>query len=264
VPADFCVVCGRTDRPVVDGVCAPCFTERTPLVHAPEKAVITVCPICGAKRVGAHWEGQGLDPEQLGPAELNPFLTLHPEATLRSVEWTDESINPLLRTIGGRAHLRFRGSDLTQNVTLTVRIDPRTCEACSRQSGHFYTATIQLRAAEDAPREKAPARRARLMERWEELQPDARPEWRRAISWAEERPEGWDLFLNDTLAARSLSRLAKQRLGASLKESATLWGRKHGQDVYRVTFCLRLPSAPRSGAPGARARRRGPARAADL
>jgi nonsense-mediated mRNA decay protein 3 len=264
MPADFCVVCGRTDRPVVEGVCAPCFTERTPLVQVPEKAVITVCPVCGARRVGSRWEGQGLDPEHLGPAELNPFLTLHPEATLRSVDWTDDSVNPLLRSIGGRAHLRFRGSDLTQNVTLTVRIDPRTCETCSRQAGHFYTATIQLRASEDAPREKAPLRRARLMARWEDLLPEARPDWRKAISWAEERPEGWDLFLADTLAARSLSRLAKQRLGASVKESATLWGRKNGQDVYRVTFCLRLPSARPQPTGSARAGRSAPARAADL
>jgi NMD protein affecting ribosome stability and mRNA decay len=38
-----------------------------------------------------------------------------------------------------------------------------------------------------------------------------------------------------------VARFAKTRLGAQLKESATLWGRKNGKDVYRVTFCLRVP-----------------------
>jgi hypothetical protein len=33
----------------------------------------------------------------------------------------------------------------------------------------------------------------------------------------------------------------KRRLRATLNESASLWGRKDGREVYRVTFCLRLP-----------------------
>ncbi|HXQ94856.1 MAG TPA: NMD3-related protein, partial [Thermoplasmata archaeon] len=66
-------------------------------------------------------------------------------------------------------------------------------------------------------------------------------EWREAFSWREPLPEGWDYYLLNTLAARSVARFAKSRLGAELKESATLWGRKNGKDVYRVTFCLRIP-----------------------
>ena len=38
-----------------------------------------------------------------------------------------------------------------------------------------------------------------------------------------------------------MAKLAKQRFGASVKESSSLVGRKNGQDLYRVTFCLRFP-----------------------
>ena|SRR5690348_11318731 len=124
---------------------------------------------------------------------------------------------------------------------MTVKIEHRTCPDCSRRSGRYFTARLQLRAEEDGPAESAPERRARLERAWATILPEARGDWKRALSWKEPLPEGWDYFLTDTLAARSLARLAKARLHAELKETATLWGRKDGHDVYRVTICLRIP-----------------------
>jgi NMD protein affecting ribosome stability and mRNA decay len=63
------------------------------------------------------------------------------------------------------------------------------------------------------------------------------------MSWREELPEGYDVFFTETLAARSVARVAKQKFHATVKESATLFGRKDGQDIYRVTLCLRFPRA---------------------
>ncbi len=252
---DFCVVCGRSDRPVVEGVCADCYADRTPLLKVPERPKIVICPTCGARRVGSHWEGRGRAPGLLGAEDLAQFLEVHPEAGIRKVDWVDESRHPLQRDLKGTARLRFRGTERTQDVAFTVRIEHRTCEECSRRSGHYFTATIQLRGAEDDPREKAPALRGRLQHRWEELLNDARPEWREALSWMEERPEGLDVFLTDSVAARALARFAKGRLSATLKESATLWGRKDGHDVYRVTLCLRIPTRSPDGAEVPRRRR---------
>ena len=142
----------------------------------------------------------------------------------------------------------IRGVERTVDLPFSVRIDHRTCPECSRRSGRYFTAILQLRGPEDErPAEKAPALRARLDAEWDRLWKEARPDWRRALQWREELPEGWDCYFSDTLAARAVARLAKQRAGASLKESASLFGRKDGRDVYRVTFCLRFPKPP--GAP---------------
>ncbi len=134
-------------------------------------------------------------------------------------------------------------------VAITVRVDAITCPTCSRKAGHFYTAQIQLRGPEGRLSSGARQRRARLMSAWEAILPEARSEWRTALSWGEEKPEGWDFFLTDTLAARNLAKLMKHRLGATLKESATLYGRKDGHDIYRVTICLRVPSPEGRGRP---------------
>jgi nonsense-mediated mRNA decay protein 3 len=132
-----------------------------------------------------------------------------------------------------------------------VHVEAQTCPTCSRRAGHFYTAQIQLRGPEGRLHAGARQRRARLMSAWEAILPEARSEWKNALSWAEEKPEGWDFFLTDTLAARNLAKLMKHRLDASSKESATLYGRKDGHDVYRVTICLRVPIPTDRGVPDA-------------
>ncbi|MCI4357802.1 MAG: 60S ribosomal export protein NMD3 [Thermoplasmata archaeon] len=243
MPEEFCVVCGRTDVSTEAGVCADCYAGRQALVKVPERPKVVLCPTCGARMLGAHWEGRGRSPTLLGAEDLYAFLNPDPEVAIRTVEWTEDSRHPLLREVEGTVHLRFRGTERTQRVAMTVKIEHRTCEDCSRRSGHYFTATIQLRGMEDRLREKSPQLRERLMRAWESALPEARPEWQRALSWFEERPEGYDFYLTDTLSARSLARLMKSRLSARLKESATLWGRKNGQDVYRVTLCLRVPPA---------------------
>jgi nonsense-mediated mRNA decay protein 3 len=161
----------------------------------------------------------------------------------------------------GDVALRFRGIERSVAVKLEVRIEHRTCLDCSRRSGHFYTAQIQLRAPEEPRREPARALRARLAQVWDLARQETQNHWEQAVSFAEELPEGWDYFFTDTLAARGLARWMKNRFHAELKESASLWGRKDGRDVYRVTFCLRVPKgAPEAKSSPRTVRPRGPLR----
>jgi 60S ribosomal export protein NMD3 len=237
---EFCVVCGRSDAPVVEGVCSDCAAKRATLVGVEGRPVVVICPTCGARKVGQVWERRGAS-TLLTPEDLTPLLVIHSEAGVRKIAWTEGGRNPLMRQLEASVDIVFRGAKRTETVAFEVKIEHRTCLECSRRSGHFFTAIIQLRAAEDGPREKPPALRERLDKQWERLLVEARKSWLDALSWKEELPEGWDFYVTDTLAARSLARLGKARLGGKLKESATLWGRKNGQDVYRVTFCLRVP-----------------------
>jgi nonsense-mediated mRNA decay protein 3 len=240
---EFCVVCGATGRPLVDGVCAECAVDRTVLLAAPERRSVTVCPTCGAREVGAHWERRGAS-HLLTAEDLSPFLEVHPEVGIRRIRWEETGATATVRTYLGRAHVVFRGVARDVEVPISVRLVSKTCPDCSRKSGRYFTATLQLRGPAEGPFEKSAALRDRLETQWNRLLNESRPDWRRAVSWLEPLPEGFDCFLTDTLAARGMARLAKQRFGASLKESASLFGRKDGHDVYRVTFCLRFPRPP--------------------
>ncbi|MCI4337008.1 MAG: 60S ribosomal export protein NMD3 [Thermoplasmata archaeon] len=249
---EFCVVCARTDVPLTDGECAECFSKRVPLVTAPERPIRVVCPTCGSRLIRAHWEPTDAG-ERLTSEDLVPLLVPHPEVAIRRVQWTETGGNRMQRDVEGAVELSFRGLELVRSVKMVVRTEHMTCPTCSRKSGRYYTAIIQLRATLDGPNESAVDRRARLQATWDALFPEMRRPWREALSWKEPLPEGWDVYVTDTLAARAIARLIKARLGADLKETATLWGRKDGHDVYRVTLRLRIAAPP--AAPGsARAR----------
>jgi nonsense-mediated mRNA decay protein 3 len=251
---EFCVVCGATDRPLVEGVCAQCAADRTRLLSAPKRAEVTICPHCGARQVGAHWERAGSSPV-LTSEDLSPFLEVPEGVGVRRVRWEETAVTATVREFVGRARVRFRSIEREVEVPLSVRTIHKTCPECSRKSGRYYTATLQLRGVPDeGPSEKAVHLRARLDVEWTRLVREMRPDWRKSVSWREELPEGWDCFFTDTLAARAVAKLAKQRFGASVKESSSLVGRKGGQDLYRVTFCLRFPRRPDEGVGSPRSR----------
>ncbi len=237
---EFCVVCGSTGRPLSDGVCAECAADRTTLLTAPERAVVVICPHCGARKTGASWKRAGASP-LLTAEDLAPLVSVHPEAALREIRWEETSSTGTVRELAGHARVRFRGIEREVPIALSVRTEGQSCPDCSRKSGRFYTAVVQLRGGTERAGEKPRALRARLEGVWAEILAESRPDWRKAVSWQEDLPEGWDVFFTNTLAARSITRIAKQKFGASVKESASLFGRKNGQEIYRVTFCLRFP-----------------------
>lgn len=254
---EFCVVCGRTGRPLTDGVCAECAAARRALVRVPEQVELVLCPQCGARRTGNRWERSGASSVLTGE-DLGPFLEVDPEVGVREVRWEEHGGTPSLRELVGHARVRFRGLEREVELPLRARVLGRTCPTCGRRSGRYYTAIVQLRGAEGTRSKHPRELRERLDAVWEELWKEARPDWRKAVAWREELPEGWDVYFSETLAARSVARFAKQRYGIRIVESASLFGRKNGQEVYRVTFCLRFPEASAGGA--ARPSRRRPDR----
>ncbi|MGI0053564.1 MAG: NMD3-related protein [Thermoplasmata archaeon] len=240
---EFCVRCGRTGIPIEEGVCADCFADRRELLGVVDHPRVVLCPSCGARMVGSHWERPGA-PTLLDPEDLMPLLLPLPEVTVRSVEWEETGRNPLVREMRAIARIRVRGIERTVAREFEVQLEHRSCPECSRRSGHFYTALVQLRGPEGRSVGGQREARRERRERWDRVIADARSDWRRAMSWEEERPEGYDFYFVDTVQARALARWMKQRLRATLSESPTLYGRKDGQDLYRVTFCLRLPDPP--------------------
>ncbi|MGI0068603.1 MAG: NMD3-related protein, partial [Thermoplasmata archaeon] len=133
---EFCVVCGRTGRALTDGVCAECAARRTTLLTPPGRGVVTICPTCGARQIGAHWDRAGAS-RLLTAEDLTPLLEIHPDVALRSVRWEETQRSGLLHQFHGAARLRFRGSERDQELDLTVKVEHRTCPACSRKSGHY-------------------------------------------------------------------------------------------------------------------------------
>ncbi len=252
------MVCGRTDQPLREGVCPNCDAGRRTLVRVADLPQVTICPTCGSRKERDRWLPSDSG-RFLGAEDLNRFLEPAEDVGIRRAHWTELGAEANTRTYSGNVDVRYRGLERSVPVELRVRWIAQNCPDCSRKAGHFFTAQIQLRGPEGRLPPGARHLRERLRLAWESIWPEGRDEWRTAFSFTEERPEGWDLYLTDTLAARGWAKLMKSRLGATTKESSSLYGRKDGRDVYRTTICVRLPmpepAAPLAPAPASRHRR---------
>lgn len=249
---EFCVVCGRTGLRLEGGVCSTCAADRTLLLDVTDHPVVVLCPTCGSRKRGDSWTKGEVSPG-LMISDLEPFLRAKEGAMVAGLRFEEAGEDRLLRKIEGTATLRFREVQREFPLRFQIRLEHRSCPDCSRRSGRFYTSVIQLRGPEGRRRQNSAELRGWLWKRWEEALPDARANWRRALSWSEPLKEGWDVYLTDTEAAKALARWLKRRLGGTLTESPSLWGRKDGKDVYRVTFCLRLPLIANASATSAAA-----------
>jgi nonsense-mediated mRNA decay protein 3 len=237
----FCVVCGATGVELFGALCAKCRGKKGGLVTIPERTEVVLCPMCGSRQVGRHWE-RGPPPGLFRSEDIDSNILVTQPARLVSVHWEELGRNPLLRMFEGKAIVELGGSSLEITLKTELREIHHMCPQCSRREGRFYTATIQFRPVVDEPTvRKTEDFKRNIRDLIEEFLEGAPRIWREAVAREEELKEGWDLFLMDTAVAKSMAKALKLRTGASTKESASLWGVKDGRQVYRVTILLRFP-----------------------
>jgi nonsense-mediated mRNA decay protein 3 len=240
--AAFCVRCGSTDRPMVGALCVRCWIEAHPPLRLPGRVSLVVCPMCGARQVGDHWE-PGPPPGVLRAEDLRRALEVDPKVTLRSLSWEESGDNPQLRPVRARARLELKGEEWDAECATEVHLTYHVCPECSRKQGRFYTARLQLRGDASGGLRQGRELREWLKRLWVRLERDLPAPVKRALSFEEELKEGWDIYFTGSTEARSAARALRDRYRARYQETASLYSRKGGQDIYRVTFLLRLPRA---------------------
>jgi len=108
-------------------------------------------------------------------------------------------------------------------MPISVRIVKNICPHCSRQSGGYFEAIIQLRGPISKINRHDRLFRKILLKKT-------------FVTKEVERKEGLDLYIGDSKAVVEM--LAD--LGIKARISRTLAGEKEGQRVYRTTFLVRL------------------------
>lgn len=237
----LCVECGAQVPALIGGACPACFIAKTPLLDAPAVLDVEVCAHCDARHVGAHWvdpeEGLGLD-------------WIREEATRAAVKAHARVAGPVL-TITERAHdernfthhLHLRGSiegvDVTFEQDLTCRMRRGVCDRCSRMFGGYYAAIIQLRATDRDVRDHELRRAHKIV--GDELDRQRASGNRESfLTKSGAVPGGFDYYLGDIEGCRAIARVLADKLGAVVEEHAKLSGRQEGEDIYRVTFRVRV------------------------
>ncbi|MCA1819890.1 MAG: 60S ribosomal export protein NMD3 [Thermoplasmatota archaeon] len=236
-----CVECGSQVERLIGGLCPTCFVAKEPLLDVPTVLDVELCAHCDARHVGAHW----FDPEEaddlaeIREGAVRGVIKVHPRVADAHVETEeraqDERTFRATVTLAGNVD----GAPVAGTASVLVRLRRAVCDRCSRMFGGYYAAVLQLRASERDVTKAETARVHKLI--GAELDRMRATGNRDAfLTKSGPVPGGFDYYLGDIDAGRIIGRVVAARLGATVVETAKLVGRKEGEDIYRVTFLVRI------------------------
>ncbi|GAA0294733.1 60S ribosomal export protein NMD3 [Halarchaeum salinum] len=248
--AAFCPRCGD---PVPEGatghtrreraLCNDCYFEDFELVDRPERVEVTVCAHCGAVDRGRRWEDVGArDYTDIAIESVSEALGVHVEA--EDVSWGVDPEQVDETTI--KMHCQFsgvvRGEPRVEEFTVPVKIAKQTCQRCGRIAGDYYASVVQVRAVGDRTPTSEETERAREIAEEITGSMEATGDRSAFVTEVTEKPEGLDLKLSDTKIGKNVARKLTEEFGGAYDSSETLVTEdEDGNEVYRVTFAIRLP-----------------------
>jgi len=236
-----CVECGAQVPKLIGGSCPDCFVKKEALLVVPEVLDVELCAHCDARHVGSHWfdPDEGVPLSHIREEALRGAVRVHELVRDADVEVTERAMDErnFQHTVALTGHVE--GVPVHDERKALVRMRKSVCDRCSRMFGGYYAAIIQLRGNQ---REARPDEIKRS-HKWigEELDRLRASGNRQAfLTKSGPVPGGYDYYIGDIEAARVLSKLIASRLFATVQETAKLSGRKEGEDIYRVTFLVRM------------------------
>ena len=251
---EFCPRCGdEIDRPPEvdlpggprdpDAVlCDSCYFESFDLVDAPDRIEIRVCSQCGALRRGKRWVDVGArDYTDVAVDETADRLAVHVEAS--DVEWGVDPEQVDENTV--RMHCRFTGrvreTDLVEEVTVPVYIARETCDRCGRIAGDYYASIVQVRGTDRTPTAEENDRAAEIAESYI-ADREATGDRNAFITETKRTDDGLDMKISTNQMGQGIAKRIVAELGGSVSNAPTLVTEDgDGNEVYRVTFTVRLP-----------------------
>jgi nonsense-mediated mRNA decay protein 3 len=222
--------------------CTACYFDSFDLVDAPGRLEISVCAQCGAVHRGNRWVDVGAqDYADVAVEAVSEALGVHVDADEVSWQVAPEQVDPT--TI--RMHCTFtgvvRGTAVSEEVTVPVKISRETCERCGRIAGGSFASVVQVRAAGREPSDEELARAETVAV---ELVADAEAKGDREAFVTEvgEVEGGLDVKLSTTRLGERVARRVVDEFGGDYSGSERLITQdEDGEEVYRLTYAVRLP-----------------------
>ena len=244
----FCPRCGtpiegREAAPGEPVLCEACYLADFDLVDAPERVEVQVCARCGAVKRGNRWVDVGArDYTDVAIEAVTEALGVHEEA--EDFTWGVEPEQIDQNTIMLHAHFSavVRDREITEDLDIPVSISRGTCTRCGRIAGDYYAAIVQVRAK---GRDPTPEERDRAVELAHEItaEMEATGDRNAFVTEVGETTGGLDLKLSTNKIGRKLANKLKAEFGGSVDDSETLVTEdEDGNEVYRVTYAVRLPA----------------------
>ncbi|GBE56664.1 MAG TPA: hypothetical protein ENH13_05490 [Euryarchaeota archaeon] len=233
----FCYLCGAVTEELFHGLCSPCFLGEKELASIPPRISVSLCRGCFRYYSSGSWVdgGESLTGfvETVGRKEALSHVSKELKDPSVDVEIKDIkekgkglSVELELHVSGTTSGLEYR-----QTLNTVLQIKNVTCPDCSRRSGGYYEAIVQLRSEQlDDTVTKFHEQIGRLYARDKQ-----------AFIVGETLVKGGvDFKLGSAKAAKTVATYFKSHYKAVIKETASLVGRKEGNDIYRITVLIRI------------------------
>ena len=234
----FCVKCGAEDVETINGLCMECFLDGRKLISMPHHVDLMRCANCEEFSVSDQWVRKTLD-QAVEDIALTT-LSVIPEGKVISVGVMVEKQEEKTFVVHVQADVDVGGVVATDEDSVIVRLKNTVCKRCSRQLGSYYESIIQVRTGEKTLDDDLRDEVVRSVTASVETQ--SKTNRSLFISKVQEVPGGVDIYLSSISLGKTLTRELSETYGAEVKESSSLVGvSSDGQEVYRVTFLLRLP-----------------------
>ncbi len=147
----FCIKCGRTNTPLIEGMCPSCWLEENKLVDVPRVLEADYCRFCGSVRIHGKW----LNTYDMGEAvlkvvdaytkDVKPSKQIIESIKVESIEFvTQPSWRTIVKLI---VSAKIRELTLTSSYDVEVRLKPSICPRCIMRRSGDYEALIQIRAS---------------------------------------------------------------------------------------------------------------------
>ncbi|MBI5000077.1 MAG: hypothetical protein HZB92_00905 [Euryarchaeota archaeon] len=224
----FCVECGKA----TDGakLCRECAMNKREPVSVPPLLSLPICAKCGSFVVGGKWKETS--PEDaiwhLVESKLSPQGG---KMDLRLEQADGRNWNA-----GVTVTRRIEGAECRDEAKTRVSLSNRVCDRCSRQSGSYFEAILQVRADRRDPTQAELDGAADLVDR---KAFDLR-EKGVFITRLEEVRGGIDIYLSSKEFARQMAKNIAESTGGTTSASPQLFGQKDGKEVYRVTHVVKF------------------------
>ncbi|MDR2846521.1 MAG: hypothetical protein LBV63_04480 [Candidatus Methanoplasma sp.] len=234
----FCVKCGKDAVDTINGLCIDCFLEGRTLTVFPHHVDVQRCANCGEFHLNDNWTSRPLK-DVVEDAAINSLSAVR-EAKVIDVGASMIEQDPYNYVVTVESTLDINGYMTEDSGSTVVRIKNTVCKRCSRQLGNYYESILQIRTGQ---KELSPILKREVLARIDNfVTSQSRTNRQLFITKIEEVTGGVDAYLSSIALGRSLAKDISDAYCAETKEAAKLVGQTDdGQDMYRVTYLVRLP-----------------------
>ncbi len=235
----FCPKCGKDTDVFYDNVCMQCFIGDKKLLECPHVVYSRICPTCGSVFKRGRWSLKEDENETIISC-VKDALKLEKQACNIELTLSPKQLDYSRYGIHVEARAKIKDAPIDAALDVEVRISWETCDTCSRIAGGYFEGIVQIRADGRIPAKEELERCKNIVE---EITARAQEKGDRLafIAKTEELDEGADLYVGSIKLGKQICRAIIEVFGGKFSESPKLVGQKNGEDLYRITFAMRLP-----------------------